>query len=214
MIKKKDRRPIVVETNKRKILNSWWAKSWIDNLNSYADFENRLARGRSYVRSGAVIHLDIDRGHIYSLVKGSRRTPYEVNINISVIDDNKRQEIEKLFQNNFTSMEELIRGEFPKELKGALLEREYGFFPGPNEIKVDCSCPDWAVMCKHVVATLYAVAIRLDTDPLLFLELRGLDSKKMLSQSAEDKVRDMVQRGSIKSSRIIPKERIPEIFNI
>ena len=214
MIKKKDRKPVVVETNKRKIVNTWWAEKWIANLNGYADFENRLARGRNYVRHGAVVHLEMNKGKIYSLVQGSRRTPYEVNVHISVIPEEKKREIEELFQKNFTGMEDLLSGEFPAELETALTDNRYGFFPRPDEIMVGCNCPDWAVMCKHVVATLYATALRLDENPLLFLELRGLDSKELVRGSAENKMRNLLKKEEIESDRIIERKRIPEIFHI
>lgn len=216
MIPKKDRKPVVVTTNKRKIVTSWWAETWIKNLERYADFSNRLPRGRTYVRHGAVIHMEIKKGEVYALVQGSRRKPYEVNIAIDPIRDDKKEKLEKLFSENVSGIEDLIHGEFPMSLKEELFDPTYGLFPSDDEISVGCSCPDWAVMCKHVIATLYAVAIRLDENPLLFFELRGMDPKKLIQKGVNEKIRQLVEVGdTIDDERIIkdPK-RIDDLFEI
>ncbi|MBI5487449.1 MAG: SWIM zinc finger family protein [Deltaproteobacteria bacterium] len=59
-----------------------------------------------------------------------------------------------------------------------------GLFPAPGEIHLDCSCPDSAVMCKHVAAVLYGVGARLDDRPELFFTLRGVDSADLVATAA------------------------------
>ena len=61
--------------------------------------------------------------------------------------------------------------------------RDKGLFPSPKDIKLSCSCPDWADMCKHVAAVLYGVGARLDASPELLFTLRGLDKSGAGSES-------------------------------
>jgi uncharacterized Zn finger protein len=56
-------------------------------------------------------------------------------------------------------------------------------FPAPQEIKFNCSCPDWAAMCKHVAAVLYGVGARLDAQPELLFALRRVDAKDLVTQA-------------------------------
>jgi uncharacterized Zn finger protein len=56
-----------------------------------------------------------------------------------------------------------------------------GLFPAPGEIKMSCSCPDWAGMCKHVAATLYGAGARLDAAPELLFTLRGVDRAELIT---------------------------------
>src|SRR5438046_10390315 len=64
-----------------------------------------------------------------------------------------------------------------------------GLFPSPQEIDLDCSCPDWADMCKHVAATLYGVGARLDEAPRLLFVLRGVDESELLADAGQDLAR-------------------------
>ncbi len=212
MIKNEDRKPVIIKS--RKIINSWWSKAWIDNLNKYADFSNRLPRGRSYVRKGAVIHLEITNGEIFALVQGNSDDPYEVYIGIEKLSDKNIASIKNLFQENICSIDELIKGEFPLELSNALTQKKYGFFPKKKDLHLYCSCPDWAVMCKHVIAVLYAFGVKLDKEPLLFLELRGLNSKQLIKEGIKEKLTDMLKEPSIKSNRIIESNKIDDLFGI
>ena len=44
---------------------TWWGRLWITALEQLGDdFENRLPRGRTYVRNGSVCHLAIGKGQI------------------------------------------------------------------------------------------------------------------------------------------------------
>jgi hypothetical protein len=62
--------------------------------------------------------------------------------------------------------------------------RDRGLFPAPGEISLDCSCPDWADMCKHVAAVLYGVGVRLDDQPALLFTLRGVDHADLIGGAA------------------------------
>ena len=190
MAKKKTdekREPIIIEG--RIISSSWWGKARCDNIDNYADFDNRLPRGRNYVRSGCVIDLKIDYGEIRALVQGSRSKPYKLNINIAPFTEKEIKSFEDKCKNNFGSVEDFINGKFPDSFKEYFTSSSLNLFPKVREMRFSCSCPDWAVLCKHVAAVLYGIGRKLDDDPMLLLRLRGIDtasfSQKIVNREAE-----------------------------
>ncbi|HZJ68709.1 MAG TPA: hypothetical protein VFD28_01710 [Candidatus Eisenbacteria bacterium] len=213
-LKKKnpDIEPIIIEGTK--LAKSWWGKSWNENLESYADYENRITRGKSYVRNNAVLDLKISKGIIEAKVQGSRAKPYDVEIQIEPLSSEKWEQVTELCNHRIDSLEQLIEGKFPKELEVLFTDRKYGMFPSPEEIYFDCSCPDWASMCKHVAATLYGIGARLDINPMLFFELRDLDGQKLIRKSMDQKLESMMKNAGKKSKREIPDKDISDIFGL
>ena len=116
--------------------------------------------------------------------------------------------------NSIESLEQLVEGKFPKELEVLFKEKEYGLFPAPKEIHFDCSCPDWASMCKHVAAVLYGIGSRLDSNPMLFFELRDIDSQELVRKSVEKKLENMLKNAGKKSKREIELKDITDIFGL
>lgn len=204
--------PVIIQG--RALANSWWGKAWNTNLESYADFSNRIDRGKTYVRSNAVLDLKISKGEVHAKVQGSRAAPYDVLVRIDELADEKWQAITNLCNNRIGSLEELVQGKFPKELEVLFTDRKYGLFPSPKAIHFSCSCPDWASMCKHVAATLYGVGARLDQDPMLFFELRGLDGQVLVRKTMESKIESMLKNAGKKSSREIPEADIEGLFKL
>ena len=213
-LKKKnpDIEPVVIEGTK--LAKSWWGKSWNENLESYADYENRITRGKSYVRNNAVLDLKISKGIIEAKVQGSRAKPYDVEIQIEPLSSEKWEQVTELCNHRIDSLEQLIEGKFPKELEVLFTDRKYGMFPSPEEIYFDCSCPDWASMCKHVAATLYGIGARLDINPMLFFELRDLDGQELIRKSMDQKLESMMKNAGKKSKREIPDKDISDIFGL
>ncbi|MBQ9537521.1 MAG: SWIM zinc finger family protein [Desulfovibrionaceae bacterium] len=165
------------------IAKTFWGKNWCKNLESFADYENRLGRGRSYVRNGFICHLDITKGHITALVNGSEL--YEVEVNIKILSQTRWKEVCNKCQGHISSLVELLQGKFSKEVMAILSDPEEGIYPTPKEIKFSCSCPDFASLCKHIAAVLYAIGHRLDTEPELLFTLRGVDPTDMLPQNLD-----------------------------
>lgn len=203
--------PVVLQS--RTIARSWWGKAWCANLERYADFESRLDRGKRYVRTGAVIDLKIDKGKLSARVQGSRKTPYKVEIRISPLSEERCQEIIASCGRKVENLEKLLAGDFPKELK-ELFTQENGLFPTPREISFACSCPDWALMCKHVAAALYGIGAKFDENPMLFFELRGIDVGKFIDVALENKVEHMLEHVDCRSERVIVSDGWEELFGI
>lgn len=192
-----------VKVEGRTITKSWWGRAWTDNLERYSDYENRLPRGRSYVRSGAVLDLKITQGTITALVAGSRSTPYKVTITITSPGKKRLAALQEKCLSSLDSLHLLLSGEFPADLKNDFFKQGSGLFPMPKEIKLDCSCPDWADMCKHVAAALYGVAVRLDEKPELFFLLRGIDANSFIGKEVTNEGRKMAKKAARKTARTL-----------
>ncbi|NLZ68521.1 MAG: hypothetical protein GX903_05920 [Spirochaetales bacterium] len=190
---------------------TWWGKAWCNNLERYADFSNRVTRGRSYVKNGFVVDFKFVNGVIVAKVLGSRAKPYDVQVVIEDLSEEKLQLVEKQCTQKLDSLETLLSGKFPEDLKNVYFEY---LFPTPREIKFYCSCPDSAYMCKHVSAVLYAIACRVDSDPLFFFALRGIDTAKLLAKSIDDKVEDLLSNVTKTSKRALADEDTDKLFGL
>lgn len=204
--------PVIIEG--RTLARSWWGKAWNLNLESYADYGNRIARGKSYVRNNTVLDLKVSKGKVEAKVQGSRSKPYDVKIRIDTLSSEKWEQVTALCNHRIGSLEQLVEGKFPKELEVLFKDKKYGMFPSPKEIHFECSCPDWASMCKHVAAVLYGIGARLDLNPMIFFELRGLDGQELVRKSMERKLESMLKNAGKKSKREIAYEDISNIFGL
>jgi len=203
--------PVVIHG--RAIAKSWWGSSWCENLERYADYENRLDRGKRYVRTGSVIDLKIEKGKLSARVQGTRRTPYKIEVRISPLSEEKCQAIIEKCGRKIQNLEELLKGSFPEELK-ELFSGQGGLFPTPKEIAFSCSCPDWALMCKHVAAVLYGVGARLDETPSLFFTLRGIEMERFIDVTIANRVEAMLANADQPSERIMDSADITALFGI
>ena len=166
----------------RAIATTFWGKAWCSNLESYSDYENRLPRGRTYARNGSVIDLQITGGKIEALVQGSDL--YKIALHITALPAKRWEQFTKGCAGKVTNLLDLLQGRLSKEILADITAKGTGLFPAPAEIKLGCSCPDWADMCKHVAAVLYGVGARLDTKPELFFTLRGVDMQDLISAAS------------------------------
>jgi len=166
----------------REIASTFWGKAWCENLESYSDFENRLPRGRTYVRNGSVVDLQIKPGKVTARVSGS--SLYDIDIKIKPLSKPHWQTISSQCAGKIASVLELLQGRLSRGVMEVITHRESGLFPKPSEISLDCSCPDWADMCKHVAAALYGVGARLDEKPELLFVLRQVDHMELIEQAA------------------------------
>ena len=210
--KKSNMKPVALEGSA--LAHTWWGKAWNRNLEQYADYSNRIGRGRSYVRHGAVLDLQIEQGEVIALVQGSGRNPYSVSVKIRTLKKETWQRMKTACEGTLESFQELLAGNFPKALGEIFICKDSGMFPAPREIKFDCSCPDWADMCKHVAAVLYGVGVRLDEDPKLFFRLRDAGIDELIKQAVAGKVEKLLEKAGRKSGRIIEDKDIASVFGI
>jgi uncharacterized Zn finger protein len=193
----------------RKIAETFWGKAWCEHLEKFSDYENRLPRGRTYVRNGSVCHLDIQKGKIEAKVSGS--SLYNVKIGVKTLAPAKWKSLKQRCAGQVGSMLELLQGRLSNQVMSIVTDKTNGLFPLPKEIDLDCSCPDWAEMCKHVAAVLYGVGARLDRKPELIFLLRGVDHGELVS---EDAARAVVARAPAAKGRLLDEKALSEVFGI
>ena len=169
--------PVKIEG--RQIARTFWGKAWCDNLESYRDYENRLPRGRTYVRNGSVVDLQIAPREVTAIVSGSKI--YKVKVSIGDVGQARWKMLCADCSGGINSLVELLQGRFSKGVMERLCRQDTGLFPRPSEIRFTCSCSDYASMCKHIAAVLYGVGARLDESPELLFRLRAVDETELLS---------------------------------
>jgi uncharacterized Zn finger protein len=180
----------------RTIAKSFWGQAWCANLERYSDYENRLPRGRSYVRSGSVVDLQIGKGEVAAMVAGSEL--YKAKVSIAPVAKARWKSICRDCTGSIDSLIELLQGRLAKGVMDRVCREGDGLFPSPGEIKLACSCPDWADMCKHVSAVLYGVGARLDERPQLLFVLRGVDENELIASAGQDLPLSRVTPGAAK----------------
>jgi len=171
--------PIAVEdglkaqSQRGKFVKNWWADRWIDALQRLMD-SARLSRGRSYARRGQVVSIDIKPGHVMARVQGSRRTPYQVSIQLRPLSDQQWDQVCDALAEQAIYAAQLLNGEMPPDIEQVFNTVKVPLFPAARgDLTTDCSCPDWANPCKHIAAVYYLLGERFDQDPFLLFELRG-----------------------------------------
>jgi uncharacterized Zn finger protein len=199
--------PVAIEG--RKIASTFWGKSWCENLESYSDYESRLPRGRTYVRNGSVVDLQIERGRVKATVSGSEL--YTITIEIGVLPRPRWDAICRDCAGSVGSLVELLQGKLSKNVMERVCRADDGLFPSPDEIKLGCSCPDWADMCKHVSAALYGVGARLDAKPELLFELRGVDRSQLIAGAGHDLP---LTRRAVAEDRLLAEDDVAALFGI
>ena len=179
------------------IAKTFWGKAWCDNLEHYSDYASRLPRGRTYVRNGSVIDLQISPGEVRAKVMGS--SLYTVTASVTPVPQMQWRTICADCSGSIASLVELLQGKLSNAVMERICKPGTGLFPSPNEISFECSCPDWAGMCKHVAAVLYGIGARLDQQPDIIFNLRRVDAKDLVLQA---------QAGLPPSSKRVAPEKV------
>ena len=192
---------------------NWWGQQWCKTIAQYADLQNRLERGRTYLRRGAIQEMDISGGKISARVQGTRLEPYKVDIDIEPLAKEKAEEI----ISRISRFDDLSNGNVPLIYNFLFSISKYGLFPNADEIHYSCSCPDWAILCKHVAAVLYSIGSILDQEPLMLFQLRGIDVDSLLNNHLIEETNDLLSKAddlSSDNSDILNVDDIADIFGI
>ena len=192
------------------VAKTFWGKAWCANLEQYSDFENRLPRGRTYVRNGSVIDLNITAGEVKARVMGSAL--YSVTVSVAEVKQARWQAIGADCAASIDSLVELLQGKLSKGVMERLCTPDTGLFPSPKELKFSCSCPDYASMCKHVAAVLYGVGARLDTSPDLLFLLRRVNAKDLVKQVTAPRATAPQKKVGI--SKVLADASLADVFGI
>lgn len=200
--------PVVLEG--RTIAQTFWGAAWCKHLESFSDFDNRLPRGRTYVRNGSVVDLQIAPGNITALVSGS--TLYEVSIEIKPLSLKSWEDMIQQCSGQIDSLVGLLQGKLSPSVMKLITSKKSGLFPSPQQIQMDCSCPDGAGMCKHIAASLYGVGARLDQQPELLFVLRKVDHMELITKASKAKA--LSNKSKVAQVKGLDSTRLSDIFGI
>ena len=158
---------------------SWWAKRWIEVLESF-DIGSRLGRGRSYARRGQVLSINIEQGKVDAEVQGSRPWPYQVSIGVKTLKKKERRKLAAALAKRAIFSAKLLAGQMPENVEEAFTDAGLSLFPNRgSDLNTDCTCPDWSNPCKHVAAVYYLLGEEFDRDPFLIFKLRGIEREEL-----------------------------------
>ncbi len=208
-LRKKGRTISPVTIEGRKIAQTFWGKAWCDNLERYSDYANRLPRGRTYLRNGSVVDLQVGPGRVTALVSGS--SMYDVQVTVGPVAPARWTAVCQDCSGAIDSLIELLQGHLSKAVMTRLCEEKTGLFPSPKEMLFRCSCPDWASMCKHVSAVLYGIGARLDRQPELLFTLRQVDQQELIATAGSDLSKNSRRPAGAK---VLASDDLSEMFGI
>lgn len=170
-----------IELRGRVMARGFWARHWCAHLESFPDYERRLPRGRPYVRSGSVCHLEIKAGCVEAMVVGSALQ--QVVVRVEALDKLIWKAIKRACARRVGSVDELLAGRLPDDVANVVTRRNGSLFPTPPEIELACDCPHGTRMCAHAAAVLYGIGSRLDDSPALLFRLRGVEAAELLGEN-------------------------------
>jgi uncharacterized Zn finger protein len=171
-----------VRSRRGAIGETWWSQRFIGVLESFG-MGSRLTRGRAYARSGQVLDVAVAAGSVVATVQGSRRTPYRVLVKLKVVPACEWGRVERVLAEQALYSAKLLSGEMPSDVEDVFAGLGLSLFPASGrELSMECSCPDWAVPCKHIAATFYVLAESFDADPFLIFAWRGREKDELLTQ--------------------------------
>lgn len=192
------------------IATTFWGKAWCRNLEAYSDYASRLPRGRTYLRHGAVVDLQIAPGKLTARVMGSEL--YSVWIDIKPLPAAQWKALIKECAGQIDSLIELLQGKLSQGVLEILTRPHKGLFPEPRQIRLACSCPDSAKMCKHLAAVLYGVGACLDQQPELLFRLRNVDQLELITGAAAGT--QLTKTATAEKSRELAGQDLSELFGI
>jgi uncharacterized Zn finger protein len=159
---------------------SWWARRWVEVLESF-QVGRRLGRGRSYARQGQVVEIELGKGFVTALVQGSRDAPYLVRMRLSMLSSTDWKKVTRGIAEDSELTDALVSGRIPENIEEVFEPLGLSLFPAASgDLKTACSCPDQANPCKHVAAVYYLLGEEFDRDPFLVFRLRGIDREELI----------------------------------
>lgn len=159
----------------KKFGRTWWGELWLNAFEGI-DYSNRLPRGRSYAKPERVHSLEINGGKVSAEVQGRRRSPYKVAISLKPFNKTEKKRLLDAIKDNPHAIGKLLNGDLPSHIYQLAQRSKIELLPTAwRSVNGRCSCPDWAVPCKHLAAVVYLLSIEIDKNPFLIFELHGMD---------------------------------------
>ena len=195
---------------------TWWGSEWLKSL-THIDYANRIPRGSAYARKGAVKSIDVKGNVITAKVSGSRPTPYRVTIRVPLFKKEQTELLMKKLLEQPALISKLLNRELDPEVFQVAKRIGLNLFPQRwSDLDMKCSCPDWAVPCKHLAAVIYMMSREIDNDPFLVFSMHGVDLleelKKRDVEIEKEQMMDVPELTSLFIRRM-PKEVTEHRFN-
>lgn len=175
-----------------KYAKTWWGQRFIGALEAFTD-SGRLARGRSYSTDNRIKQWVLKDGKVEAKMRGNvnpyfgvyKEPTYKVNVQMTALSDAQWKKVIKILTQRASFIAKLLLNEIPENIETAFAEAGVHLLPNNyKDFKVECSCPDYAVPCKHIAGICYRLAGLFDQDPFLLFEMRGLAPEKLLKELA------------------------------
>ena len=170
------------------VRTAWWARRWIGALEAMR-LGPRLGRGRQYAVAGQVTDLVLEGPHVEASVTGSRPDPYKVSLDFTAVQGDA---VAHALRAEPMLLARLLTDDLPMEVEALLRDEDVPLFPKSEplgrtpegkpryDVRMTCTCPDWARPCKHVVAVLLLLGEEIARRPSTLLALRGVDVEDLL----------------------------------
>ena len=199
---------------------TWWGSEWLKAL-THIDHANRIPRGARYARNGAVKSIEVKGNVILAKVSGSRPTPYKVTIKVPAFPQTETDRLMEQLMRQPALISKLLNRELDPEILQVCKHLGLQVFPARwNDLDMSCSCPDWAVPCKHLAAVIYMMSREIDNDPFLVFSMHGVDLLEELKKRGvgieKQEVMDVPEMASLFVRRM-PRETdytLPEFHRI
>lgn len=206
----------VVPPYTKKLVGSYWARQWCLALQGFDHYGHGLAGGRSLVRKQVVFDLTIDPtpdGEVMASATVWAGEPYEVSARFAPLAPLVNLEaVAKELVASSLSLAKLLGGEIPRDIADLLIDPERGIMPAFDELRLCCTCTDYADLCGHGGALLYGLAVRLDEDPHLLFALRGVSAGQLLDAGLATTA--AVYNTEDESNPAADEQQIEELFGL
>jgi uncharacterized Zn finger protein len=167
---------------------TWWGQRFIEALEGFTD-SGRLRRGRGYSGPSRILDFDIAGGTVTATVRGNvnpyygvyKEPRYKTRIRMVPIPGKDWSKALAHLGANAALLSKLLMNEMPDNIDDAFAGVKLHLLPRSRKdfALTDCSCPDYANPCKHIAGVYYRLAGRLDSDPFVLFELRGLPRRRL-----------------------------------
>ena len=136
----------------------------------------RLGRGRQYAVAGQIAALTLGEGAVSAVVQGGAPEPYRVTFTFRTLADGVRRDLTAVLGAHPAWLGRLLVNDLPVEVEALFRDAGVPLFPERRGDWVcSCTCPDWAKPCKHAAAVLYLLGEAVEREPMLLLDLRGIN---------------------------------------
>ena len=156
---------------------TWWGQQWLKAL-SGIDYDNRIPRGKTYANTGRVQSFKIDESkHIVKArVTGNFDPFYSVKLGLPQISPRDVKRLVDAIAASPLVLAKLSARELSPDVLQIADRLGIKIFPSRwSDLEMTCSCPDWAVPCKHIAAVIYKMSEEIDANPFVLFTLRGID---------------------------------------